>query len=115
MVFIVCARATVPIANCKIASCTASSEHDDWKHGPCEHAYDGDMGTDWATNAGAAMGSWIKLQFSGAQAIAAMNFANRDYSMEQTKGLRLEFSDGSRCSTAAFLLGPGRIALRTVW
>ena len=102
------ARATA--STVKIASCTASSEFDG--NYPCRNAYDGNMADGWATDK-QGTGSWIKLQFAGAQAITAMNFANRHG--EESKGLKLEFSDGSTCSAAAFLLGPGRIALRIVW
>jgi len=76
----------------KIASCTASSDYNG--QDPCGNAYDGSMRSDWGT-AGEGTGSWIKLQFAGAQAIAAMNFANRPFSSALSKGLKLEFSDRS--------------------
>ena len=97
-----CSFARATASPVKITSCTASSEFSSGKFSglyPCRNAYDGNMADGWATN-GQGKGSWIKLQLGGAQTITAMNFANRGGTNALSKGLKLEFSDGSAWFTS---------------
>ncbi len=76
--------------------CTASSEYSDSY--ACTNAFDGvtdssDAGV-WVT-AGEGQGSWIQLNFDQKYVISLLRVQQRSSTMELSKGIQLEFSDGS--------------------
>eukprot|EP00931_Biecheleriopsis_adriatica_P097909 TRINITY_DN7178_c0_g1_i3.p1 TRINITY_DN7178_c0_g1~~TRINITY_DN7178_c0_g1_i3.p1 ORF type:complete len:1515 (-),score=294.48 TRINITY_DN7178_c0_g1_i3:52-4542(-) len=74
-----------------ITSCSASSERDS-SHS-CSKAFDGDMGSSWATS-DEGVGSWIKFEFAGSVVVNMMKYANRAGD-NKNQDVELTFSDGS--------------------
>ena len=80
----------------KVASCSASTEHD--SNYKCINAFNGihqdGGGKAWATRSQGA-GSWITANFGKAVTITNFKYMQRGCSCEHNKDIRLHFSDGS--------------------
>ncbi len=77
--------------------CTASSEHS--SNNSCDKAFDGitDSANDgvWVTD-GEGQGSWIQLNFDGNYLVTHLRLQQRYETLEMSKGIQLDFSDGSK-------------------
>ena len=68
--------------------CTASTKHNN--NFGCEKAFDGKLGTDWAT-IDQGVGAWITARFRKKQLITKINFLQRANPAEANKKVQLDF------------------------